>query len=370
MRSRRYRLNPFFDPLHRTPSPDPAALRFHQSIDSYRPAPLWQLSRLAASLGVGSLCVKDESQRFGLGSYKILGAAWAASRITAQGDSPQVFSAATTGNHGKALAWACRQAGRKAVIFVPRTIAAHRANEIRQLGADVVQIPGGYDETLRTCVRKSAEHGWRIISDVGTGPGDEVPELVMEGYRTVFREADWQLQALRLPEPTLVVIQAGAGGLAGAAVRHYLDKDRVQRPSIVVVEPTEADCHLESILSIRGIPTPSTGSLNSVMTGLNCGTVSTSSWPDVRSGVRVFLSIEDTVAERAMRAYFRPVAPDAPVVAGASGAASLGGLLALLETPEFEPARRAVHLGPQCHVLLVNTEGDSDHNHFERVAGS
>lgn len=367
MRARRYRLNPFFDPHHRTPSPDPATLRFHQSMENYRPTPLWPLSRMAESLGLASLTVKDEAPRFGLGSYKVLGAAWAASRLASRNNSALYFSAATAGNHGKALAWACRQLGKRAVIFVPRTIAPHRADEIRHLGADVIAVPADYDETVRVCAQQSAERGWQMVSDMGFGSYNEVPELVMEGYRTLFREADWQRQALRLPDPTLVIAQAGVGGLAGAAVRHFLDKERPVRPAIAVVEPIEADCHLESILSIRGTPTPSAGSLNSVMSGLNCGQVSTASWPDVRSGVRVFLSVEDSLSERAMISFYRPSAPDAPVTSGASGAAGLAGLLALLETAEFEPARRALQLGPSSHVLIVNTEGDTDRAHFSRV---
>lgn len=339
-------------------------------MENYRPTPLWPLAQLATTLGLASLTVKDESSRFGLGSYKVLGAAWAASRLASRGNCPPYFSAATAGNHGKALAWACRQLGKRAVIFVPRTIAPHRAEEIRQLGADVVPVPADYDEAVRVCAQQSAERGWQMVSDMGFGSYNEVPELVMEGYRTLFREADWQRQALRLPDPTVVIVQAGVGGLAGAAVRHYLDKERPARPAIAVVEPVESDCHLESILSIRGTPTPSAGALNSVMSGLNCGQVSTTSWPDVRSGVRVFLSIEDSLAERAMAAYYRPSPPDSPVTSGAAGAAGLAGLFALMETASFEPARKALRLGPMSHVLVVNTEGDTDRAHFSRVAGA
>jgi diaminopropionate ammonia-lyase len=325
---------------------------------------------LAAALGLGSLAVKDESSRFGLGSYKVLGASWAASRLAARATCPDCFSAATAGNHGKAVAWVSRQLGKTSVVFVPSSIAPQRLREIQQFGAEVIPVEGGYDDALRACIESSAGPGWQVVSDAGFSGDEEIPNMIMDGYRTLFREADWQRQALGFPEPTVVMLQAGVGGLAGAAVRHFLGPERASRPALVVVEPAAADCHLESILSFRGSPTPSAGTGATVMAGLDCPRVSTASWPEIRRGVRLFLSIEDQFAERAMRVLFGPLPPDPPITAGASGAAGLAGLLALLECPEFEPARRALTLGPGSHVLAVNTEGDSDRPHFSRVIGA
>ena len=83
--------------------------------------------------------------------------------------------------------------------------------------------------------------------------------------------------------PELVLIQAGVGGLLCAAVRHfraYGDGTRV-----ISVEPEDADCLLESITSPGGAPRTARGSQNSIMSGLNCGEVSLSAWPEIRATV-------------------------------------------------------------------------------------
>ncbi len=367
MRSRRYRVNPFFDPQYRTPEADATVLRFHQSLEGYRPTPLHSLPELAKSLNVGSVQVKDESQRMGLNAYKVLGASWAVSRVAARDAVTTTYATATAGNHGRAVAWACRQLRKRAVIFVPASASPYRVEAIRDLGARIVPVEGSYDEAVKECARQSAERGWQVVSDTGYGAYADIPRMIMEGYRTLFREAGWQREKAALPEPNLVLIQMGVGGLAGAAVRHYFESQRASRPSIAVVEPSEADPHLESILSPRGSPAHSVGSGDTVMQCLNCATVSTVSWPEIRAGARLFLSIEDEYAERAMRLLYRPSAKDPHLVAGASGAAGIGGLLALAEAPEFEPARRALRFGPGAHVLAIVTEGDNDPEHFARV---
>ena len=365
----RHSLNPFFDPQHRAPPPDPAVLRFQQSLVGYTPTPLLVLPQLAKSLGIASLAVKDESWRFGLNAYKVLGASWAAARLTSHADCPLTFAAASTGNHGRAVAWSARYLDRRCVIFLPTRTSPERVAAILDLGAQVVAIDGTYDQAVAECIRQCAELGWQLVSDVQCGSHMESAHPIIEGYRTLFHEADMQREEAKLPEPGIVFVQAGVGGLAGAAVRHYFGEDRRSRPCLAVVEPTAADCHLESIVSTLGTPSPALGSLESAMSCLNCRAVSTASWPDIRSGAKLFLAIDDEWVERAMSALYRPTPPDSQVAAGASGAAGLAGLMALLDAPEFASARKAVRLGPETHAMVVNTEGDNDPKHFARVVG-
>ena len=83
----------------------PGPWEFHRGLPEYKPTPLVSLPALAAELGLGALFVKDESRRLGLNSFKILGASYAISRFEGL---RTCFSAATDGNHGRAVAWAAR----------------------------------------------------------------------------------------------------------------------------------------------------------------------------------------------------------------------------------------------------------------------
>src|SRR4051812_38611057 len=87
---------------------------FHRGLAGYAETQLAECPRAAEALGVGSVWVKDESSRFGLGAFKALGASWAMSRLPAR-----EFATATDGNHGRAVAWMARRMGGVAHVFVP-----------------------------------------------------------------------------------------------------------------------------------------------------------------------------------------------------------------------------------------------------------
>lgn len=320
------------------PPPNPAARDFHASLDCYAPTPLHVLPALAEELGVRAIYVKDEASRFGTGAFKVLGASWA--MHSSGGGAGSVFSCATDGNHGHAVAWMARRMGARARVFVPANVASARVERIRREGAGITIVDGTYDEAVRRCAAESAENQWRVISDTGYEGYVDVPLRVVEGYGTLFAESEEQRVALGLKAPELVLIQAGVGGLLAAAVTHFRRiSDTVK---IVAVEPEDAACLLESIETPDGRPATASGGQNSIMAGLNCGEPSLTAWPLIRSGVDGFLAIEDSYAEEAMRRLRLPVGDDPRIVAGESGAAGLAGLLAMRGN------------GP---VLVVNTEG-------------
>jgi len=245
-----------------------------------------------------------------------------------------VFSAATAGNHGRAVAWSARRLDSAARIFVSRITTPGRIEAIRNEGAEVRVVDGSYEDAVRLCDDESRAHGWQVISDTGYPGYLEIPNRVVEGYETLFLEYEEQ----RERESDVVVIQAGVGGLLCAAVNHF--RSREPGPVIVSIEPSSADGLLESISSLEGSPCPSKGAQNSIMAGLNCREVSLTAWPSIRRGVDIFADIEDEVTIEAMR-----LLGDCGIRSGESGAAGLAGLLAL--RGEFPDAR----------VLLVNTEG-------------
>ncbi len=309
--------------------------------------------------------VKDESCRFGLEAFKALGASWALERLRAGRSDPMTVTTATDGNHGRAVAWAARRLGCEAVIFIPAHSAAARVDKIRREGARVELVHGTYDEAVAKAEVAGRQNGWQVVSDTGYAGYLEIPQWIAEGYATLFEEAAEQVESEGLEPPDVVLVQAGVGSLMHAAVDHF--RGFVRQPRIVAVEPGQSDPLFASISSLGGSPTPSAGTQDSIMAGLNCGSVSLVAWPTVRRGVDLFLTIGDRHAEAAMRRLATPAEGDPPIISGESGAAGLAGLLALLEEPQLAPAREFLRLGPTTKVLVINTEGATDPVGYERI---
>ena len=346
-------------------------IAFHRSLPGYAVTPLHDLRSQAGDLGLAHVLVKDESRRFGLKAFKALGASWAIHRVIeerrAAGRQPvTTVATATDGNHGRAVAWGARRLGLDAVVFIPAHAARARIEAIAREGARVVEVAGGYDDAVRRCAAESAERGWQVIADTGYEGYLEIPRLVAEGYATLFLEIDAQIEERLLPQPDVVLVQAGVGALAAAAVAHY--RKRRTPPALVVVEPAAADGLLESILDAEGQPRPARGDQRSIMAGLNCGLPSYAAWPSLRRGVDLFLAVEDRHAEEAMRLLLS--APEGAIEAGESGAAGLAGLLALRREPPLSEAATRLGLGPSTTALVINTEGATDPRGFRRVTGA
>jgi diaminopropionate ammonia-lyase len=367
----RYAFNQFRRPGVVEGGPERDVIAFHRTLPGYAPTPLHDPASLAADLRLAHVLVKDESRRFGLKAFKALGASWAIHRVleerrAAGQEPPATVATATDGNHGRAVAWAARRLGLRAVVFIPAHSARARKDAIAAEGARVVEVEGGYDDAVRRCAAEASEQGWRVIADTGYGGYLEIPRLVAQGYATLFQEIDAQIEERFLPQPDIILVQAGVGALAAAAVDHY--RRRRANPRLVVVEPDAADGLLESILSDDGQPRPARGDQRSIMAGLNCGLPSLAAWPVLRRGVDLFLSIEDRHAEEAMRLLLS--AAEGPIEAGESGAAGLGGLLALRREPALIEAALRLGLGPSTTALVINTEGATDPEGFRRVTGA
>lgn len=358
--------NPLLDRAA-VPSGAGSARPFHESLPGYAITPLVSAPRLARRLGVAAVHVKDESQRLGLPSFKILGASWATFRALAarvgipaeevggldglrklMDGSGVVLVAATDGNHGRAVARMAALLGLKAHILVPRDMAAARVDALRAEGAHVTVVDGTYDEAV---TRSAALAGDRhvVVSDTSWDGYVAVPGWVIDGYATIVAETLSVLAGSGNPPPTLVAVQIGVGAFAAAMVRGFVPLGA----RVVGVEPVQAACLLESVRA--GRPVQLSGALDSIMAGLNCGTPSRIAWPVVRAGIEKFVAVSDDDAEEAMRAL-----ADAGVVSGESGAAGLAGLLV------FGPQ---LDLRPDDQVLVVSTEGDTDPAAYRRIVG-
>jgi diaminopropionate ammonia-lyase len=239
------------------------ALPFHQSLEVYEPTPLLQLPALANQYGVGEIYVKDESHRFGLNAFKGLGPSYAIHEILKEKPGIKVFCTATDGNHGRAVAWAARQSGKEAVVFVPEDAAPARIKAIEQEGARVQKIEANYDQTCKHARRESKKEGWQLVQDTAWEGYEEIPAMIMAGYLTHFQELEPKLHPSHQPGIDLVFLQAGVGSWAASAIWYYLNRYGEKRPKMVVVEPAQSDGILESFK--QGRRTAPKGSLHSMM---------------------------------------------------------------------------------------------------------
>jgi len=342
-----------------------AAEREIASWPGYAATPLVRLDGLARSLGLAALWYKDERGRFGLKSFKALGGAYAVRRLLERQPRPArevTVTCATDGNHGRSVAWGARLAGCNCVIFIHATVSEGRAAAIRRYGAEVVRVPGNYDDAVRHAAAEAARHGWFVVSDTSYAGYRDVPVDVMHGYGLMAAELLRQLPAGEVP--THVFVQVGVGALAAAICAKLWLAWGPQRSRFVAVEPERADCLLQSIAA--GRPVAVHGGLETVMAGLACGEVSEAAWEILREGTDAALAIGDDWALEAVRALANPRDGDPAIVTGETGAAGFAALLALQDRPD---QRAQLGLDAGARVLLLGSEGDTDPEIYRRIVG-
>jgi len=351
------------------PGPGRSTLEFHRRLPGYAPSPLVRLPALARELGIGALLAKDESDRFGLPAFKILGSSWAVWQLArrALGDSPDAWTSlddlaarlaplrplrlvtATDGNHGRGVARVARWLGLDARIYLPASAAAARVEAIRAEGAAVTLVDGTYDEAVIRAARECDERSW-LVQDTSHDGQDEVPRWVIEGYATIFEEIEEQLVESHEAPPDLVLVQIGVGALAAAVLAHWRRDGLDAWPRIVGVEPLAADCAWRALEAGRVVTVR--GGQRTIMAGLDCGTLASIAWPAIRDGLDACVTVEDARAEEARRALARH-----GVSSGESGAAGLAGLTELVCGPDAARARDRLRIGPDTRAFLISTEG-------------
>ncbi|CAG9186854.1 diaminopropionate ammonia-lyase [Cupriavidus pampae] len=349
------------------------------------PTPLRDLPKLAASLGVTQLSVKDESVRSPLGSFKALGAPIALVRLILRSYPERNFDplaliegkyldllkdftviSATDGNHGRALASAARSFGCQCVIVLHANVSQEREAAIAAYGATIVRIAGNYDESVVEAARLAAANHWTVVSDTSYEGYQDIPRDVMQGYGAIAAEIMMQANVAQ-GEPcpyTHVFLQGGVGGLAAGIVSYFWECFGANRPKFIVVEPVQADCLYQSAL--LGRPANATGSVDSVMAGLACGETSPLAWRFLEDSVDVFMTISDDDAVTAMHQLAGKQTGDLPVVAGESGAAGLAGLAVLRANASLSEDSG---LDATSRVLVINTEGATAPSVYQQLVG-
>jgi len=340
-------------------------LHFHAGLPGYSPTPILMLEGSGSPKSMENIFIKDESHRFGLKSFKVLGASYAINKILKKRPGALTLCTATDGNHGRAVGWSASRDRRLSRVFVPEGTSDARIAAIEEEGAIVSVFNGNYDETCRYAMMESSRNGWELIQDTAFKGYEEIPALIMAGYTTIFRELEDSLNKLPDPMVDIIFLQAGVGSFAASACWYYLNRYGTRRPRIVIVEPEESDGILASF--INGYPSAPSGSLNTIMAGLNCGIPSISAWEIIKHVSDAVINVDDSYAVAAMRILFNN--KDCRITAGESGAAGLAGLLRLLDDRALKPVKDHIGLSNDSRILLVNTEGDTDPESFNMIVG-
>lgn len=363
-------------------------LHFHQSFPEYSVTPLVKLENLAKELGIKEIYVKDESYRFGLNAFKVLGGSYAIAREIGKRlhlaeyelnyatlVSPEVrkklgeltFVTATDGNHGRGVAWTARRLGQRAVVFMPKGTAAERLENIRKLGADASITDVNYDDAVRMAQQYAKVHGSVVVQDTSWEDYNEIPQYIMQGYTTMGREILQQLKEYGDVKPTHVFLQAGVGAMAGAMAGFIADYYKEERPQIIIVEPNSADCLYRTALANNGKLQKVGGDLHSIMAGLCCGEPCSLGWQQLAAYADYFVSMPDKAAALGMRVLGNPLLGDAAIISGESGAAGVGLLAAVLREKQLQELAANLKLNLNSVALCISTEGATDIENYRRI---
>ena len=362
-----------------------AARRFHQSFPEYTKTPLVELSELSKKLNVNKIFVKDESYRFGLNAFKVLGGSYAIGRYiqdTAELNerqfnyetltSPELkeklgqmtFITATDGNHGRGVAWTANRLKQHSVVYMPKGSAQERLDNIKALGSDASITEFNYDDAVRLANKHANENGWIMVQDTAWEGYEKIPAWIMQGYTTMALEIVEELDTIK---PTHLFLQAGVGALAGAVTGFFADYYKDNRPIITIIEPDKADCIYKTAAANDGRIHTVGGDLNTIMAGLACGEPCTIGWNVLHDHADHFISMSDHYAELGMRTLGLPLGNDQVIVSGESGAATMGFVTEILSNPEHKELKEALQLNEDSIIICISTEGDTDKENYKRI---
>lgn len=361
---------------------------FHKSFPMYEATPLVNLKNLAGKLGIKNLFVKDESYRFGLNAFKVLGGSFAIGSYIAQKlnmdiddlpynkmISPEIkealgeitFVTATDGNHGRGVAWTANKLQQKSVVYMPKGSSLERLNNIKAEGAEASITDLNYDDAVRLANEQAQKYGWVMVQDTSWEGYQDIPRWIIEGYGTMAYEAYQQMQKDN-QQPTHIFIQAGVGALASAVTgffaNAYKGKDK---PIITIVEPEVADCVFRTAKANDGKLHFVEGDMPTMMAGLACGEPCDIGWHVLADYADFAISCPDWVSAKGMRVLGAPLGDDKRVISGESGAVTSGLVAELLTNPKYKDICSRLKLDKDSVVLCFSTEGDTDKENYLKI---
>ncbi|MBL4603835.1 MAG: diaminopropionate ammonia-lyase [Emcibacteraceae bacterium] len=347
----------------------------------YGVTPLRSLDILASEISVKKVFYKDEASRFGLGSFKALGGAYAVysslidhiyektgQRITLSQLSEEKFqniakdfvvACATAGNHGRSVAWGAELFGCPCYIYLHSGVGKGRADAIARYGAEIVRVDGNYDASVKQAAIDAEKNNWTIISDTSYPGYMDIPRKVVNGYTVMFDEI---IEQLKGTVPTHVFLQAGVGGLASAACAYFWELWQENRPDFVIVEPEKADCLFQSARAGKMVSVD--GDLETHMLGLACGEPSHLAWDVLSQAGDYFMTIEDKIIFDEIRNLANNRWGSEKIIAGESAVAGLSGLLELCNVDKL---KHEISIDENSVILLFGTEGATDPEIYHKI---
>lgn len=364
-------------------------LNFHKSLPNYNPTPLVDLKELAKYYGVDKIWIKDESKRFGLNAFKVLGGSYAIGKclskvlgrdiselpfsvLTSEEVRKQLgeitFVTATDGNHGRGVAWMAKHLQQKSVVYMPKGSAIMRLNAIKAEGADASITEFNYDDAVRLANDNANKYNWIMVQDTAWKGYEDIPLWIMQGYGTIMSEILMDLEEKCEKKPTHVFLQAGVGSFAGAMQALLAEEYGEGRPITIVCEPHGANCIYKSFLADDGRPHSVMGDLTTIMAGLACGEPNTISWEILRDYSDFAVSCDDSISAKGMRILSSPIVGDERVISGESGSVGLGMFASLMEhKEELKEFWEKLGIDENSRILCISTEGDTDKEGYRNV---
>ena len=356
--------------------------------EDYKSTPLYSLESLASTLSLKQLLYKDESTRFGLGSFKALGGAYACQCLLAKVLSKRLgksvslddiltkkylneiknitIACATDGNHGRSVAWACQSFGAKCSIILHEHVSKSREDAIAKFYANIIRIKGDYDKSVRYAQELADKHGWFIVSDTSYEGYINIPKWVGAGYGVIADETISQIEQQHFDIPSHVFLQAGVGGFASSVAaflaQRWHDMPSVAFPKIIVVESEKAPCLSESAKTHK--PATITIQSETIMAGLSCGETSIIAWEILSNLASKIVTISDSLVAPTMQLLARPTGSDPSIEAGESGVAGLAALIGIIADPILA---RSLEFNQKSRVLVVGTEGATDPDIYQDI---
>ncbi|MDH6604025.1 diaminopropionate ammonia-lyase [Bacilli bacterium PM5-9] len=361
-------------------------VNFHQSFPVYQKTPLWHLDDLAKDLNVEKVYVKDESYRFDLNAFKVLGGSYAIGQVIAQKaglDADNIsfealkdakaklgdltFVTATDGNHGRGLAWSANQLEYKSVVYMPKGSAIERRDNIKAENSECTITDMNYDDAVRLANQMAQEKGWVMVQDTAWEGYEEIPTWIMQGYMSLAYEIYDELNKEKDKRPTHIFLQAGVGSLAAAICGFFANVYQDNLVKIIVVEPSTVDCIYQTAKANDGKLHNVTGDLDTIMAGLACGEPNPIGWNVLNSYAYSFVTCPDYAAADGMRVLANPLGNDNKIVSGESGAAPFGCVINVIKDNDLVALKEEMGIDEKSRLLFINSEGDTDKENYRNV---
>lgn len=356
---------------------------YHRSFPMYEETPFRDLKNLSKKLGVKKILIKDESYRFGLNAFKVLGGSYAIGKVIAEKlglkieDLPYerlvskeiadkigqvTFVTATDGNHGRGVAWAANQLKQKAIVYMPHGAAQERIDNIEKEGAKVIVTDGNYDDAVRQANKLAEDNGYIMVQDTAWDGYEDIPRWIMQGYMTLAWEMYTSLEKEEI-KPTHVFLQAGVGSFAAAATGFFANMYKGDdKPVITIVEPETVACIYESAKAAERVIVG--GDHKTIMAGLACGEPNTFGLKVLLDYCEHFISAPDVLAAYGMRVLGNPYKNDDKLISGESGAASFGVISKILSDSNLDNYKKQLGIDENSVLVFVSTEGDTDEKNY------